>query len=311
MPNDRPLRVLLLEDDPVDAEIAQWCLEGEVGLVRFEVTWVATLTEALRQLSSITFDIVILDLFVTDARGLEVLTRVTEVDRDLPILILSGLQDERLALEAVLKGAQDYLIKDEINGRQLRRTIRHAIERKRVECRLEHMARHDALTGLPNRAQFQFRLAEALRRACHKQQFVAVILLDLDGFKPVNDRYGHAEGDKVLRQVADRLRRALRRSDLVARLGGDEFTFILEGLCDPDDAASVASKIIEALAPPFECADRAVTLGASLGIALSRGDMTPETMVEQADMAMYDAKLEGESSFRFFDPASSALRLSA
>ncbi|MBP7694546.1 MAG: diguanylate cyclase [Anaerolineales bacterium] len=163
--------------------------------------------------------------------------------------------------------------------------------RKELEARFFHWATHDALTGLPNRRAFTERLEEALRRARRLQRWVALLLLDLDYFKAINDAEGHAGGDQALQIVAERLLGCVRSSDTVARLGGDEFTLILEGVGEIQDAVGVAQKILAALAQPFSYAGRPHSLSASLGVSIYPLDSeTSEGLLRRADEAMYRAK---------------------
>jgi diguanylate cyclase (GGDEF)-like protein len=242
--------------------------------------------------------VVLVDLVLPDLGGLDAVRGLLAAAPEVPLVVLSRLDDERLALEAVLHGAQDYLIKGQGDAALLRRAIRHAIERKRVERELSQLARHDALTGLPNRLLFRDRLAHAMQRIDRPGHLVAVIFIDLDGFKLVNDRYGHAAGDRLLQAVAGRLERVVRRSDTVARLGGDEFTLILEGLQRPEDAARIAEKVLESLRRPFVLEDVVVPLSASLGIALAAQGERPDALTRRADAAMYRAKVQGGTGYR-------------
>jgi DNA-binding response OmpR family regulator len=159
---------------------------------------------------------ILLDLSLPDAHGLEAVDRVQSFAPDVPIVVLSGLDDEEMAVRAVQGGAQDYLIKGRVDDHLVSRSVRYAIERKRAEIALAHHALHDALTGLPNRALFVDRLKLALARSGRRQSSVAVLLLDLDRFKLINDSLGHEAGDRALIDVGGRLRRALRPGDTVA-----------------------------------------------------------------------------------------------
>ena len=249
------------------------------------------------------FDVVLLDLMLPDAPGVRAVSELRRAAPGLPVLVLSSLDDERLAFEAVLNGAQDYLIKGQSDAGLLRRSIRHAIERQRVERELSQLAKHDPLTGLPNRALFHDRLTQALRRLDRHGDLVAVIFLDLDGFKAINDRHGHLAGDRLLVAVAKRLLRVVRRTDTVARLGGDEFTIILESLQCSADAARIAEKVLASLRQPFELGGFVVGLGASLGIALAQQPgQGAERLTRQADAAMYRAKAAGGTGYRFHGP---------
>jgi len=174
-------------------------------------------------------------------------------------------------------------------------------EQKRAEERIRHMADHDSLTGLPNRLLFIDRLSQAISIAKRDARQCALLYLDLDKFKPVNDTLGHDSGDQLLKMVAERIRERVRESDTVARVGGDEFTVLLRSISSPQNAAAVAQKIIAALAAPFrmEHLRQEIEIGASIGIAVYPNDAQDhETLVKKADAAMYGAKTQG-SCFRF------------
>jgi two-component system cell cycle response regulator len=291
--------VLLVDDNPADALLTADIL-GQGRLGRFTVSRAATFAEAKQRLNTARYDAVLLDLILPDVEGLQAVKAVLAIAPDVPLVVLSGLDDERLALEAVLNGAQDYLIKGQGDAALLRRAIRHAIERKRVERELSQLAKFDPLTGLPNRLLFRDRLAQAVQRIDRRDQVVALIFIDLDGFKAVNDRYGHAMGDRLLKAVAGRLSRVVRRTDTVARLGGDEFTIILEGLRRPDDAARVAEQVLRSLRQPFELGGFVIELGASLGVAIaSHATEVPDMLTHRADVAMYRAKARGGTGYQF------------
>jgi len=174
-------------------------------------------------------------------------------------------------------------------------------EQRRTEARIAHMARHDALTGLPNRLLFHDRLGEALLRAA-RGETVAVLCIDLDRFKTVNDTLGHPIGDELLKAVGRRLSNCVRAGDTVARLGGDEFAVIQQGLDSVEAAGVLAERIVEALAQPFDLHGHQVVTGASLGIALAPADgAAPEELLKKADMALYRAKSDGGGDYHFFE----------
>ena len=294
--------VLLVDDDPDDAPNVAASLEA-ASLDAFRVTRVGSFAAALGRVAAGGFDVVLLDLTLPDVPGVRAVSELRRVAPGPAVLVLGNLDDEGLAFEAVLNGAQDYLIKGQSDAGLLRRSIRHAIERQRVERGLSQLARHDPLTGLPNWALFQDRLSQALRRLERHGDLVGVIFIDLDGFKAINDRHGHLAGDRLLVAVAKRLLRVVRRTDTVARLGGDEFTIILEHLQGQADAAWIAEKVLASLRQPFELGGFVVGLGASLGIALARQPGQPaERLTRQADAAMYRAKAAGGTGYRFHAP---------
>jgi diguanylate cyclase (GGDEF)-like protein/PAS domain S-box-containing protein len=174
--------------------------------------------------------------------------------------------------------------------------------RKRAEEQLQYMATHDLLTNLPNRFLFNDRLNQAVAKAKRSGHRFAVLFLDLDGFKEVNDRFGHQKGDGILQQVAQRLKGCLRSSDTLARLGGDEFSLILEDIQDTHSTAAVPQKLLAALVEPFYLDENKITITASIGVSLypDDGDST-ELLLKKADAAMYQAKELGGDTFVYFE----------
>ncbi len=200
-------------------------------------------------------------------------------------LSMTPVQDESGYIRAIIAIVQD------IN------------ERKLLEEKLEAMAHYDALTGLPNRALFFDRLAQAIAQTRRSQGMFALMFVDLDGFKAVNDTFGHDTGDAVLKAVSEHLLECVRDSDTVARMGGDEFTLVVRNLHGPQDAAAVAEKILAALAPPLHLLGHECRIGASIGIVLyPQHGNTAEELLNQADHAMYAVKKAGKNAYRFAEP---------
>jgi diguanylate cyclase (GGDEF)-like protein len=173
--------------------------------------------------------------------------------------------------------------------------------RKRAETQLAHQALHDPLTGLPNRTLFVDRLSLALARLERRSTTVAVLFLDLDRFKEVNDSLGHEVGDQLIIAMAGRLRGVLRPGDTAARFGGDEFTVLCEEIAEPGDATAIADRILAAVAKPFQLEDAEVALSTSVGIAVAGANSRPEQLVRDADAAMYQAKQQGKARWVLFD----------
>ena len=175
--------------------------------------------------------------------------------------------------------------------------IEDLTQRKTLEDQLSHMAQYDQLTGLPNRYLLHDRLQLAYQRTARESKQLAVLYLDVDDFKSINDALGHAAGDALLKQFGERLKVQVRASDTVARVGGDEFVVLMEGLFSLDDLRNVAGKIIEAMQPPFALSDRPVHVSASIGIATSPPSTTWEEVLHAADSAMYQARAAGKGGF--------------
>jgi diguanylate cyclase (GGDEF)-like protein len=175
-------------------------------------------------------------------------------------------------------------------------------ERRRSEMKIAHMARHDALTDLPNRVLLRERLHEALAHVDRGHR-LAVLCLDLDQFKSINDTFGHPAGDELLRTVAGRLRGCMRESDTVSRVGGDEFSIIQRDIADATDAERLARRIFDAISTPYDLHGHLVAVSASIGIALAPADGTdPNELLKNADIALYGAKADGRGVYRFFEP---------
>jgi len=399
------------------------------------MTHVESMSEAERQLGQASFDMVMLDLGLPDAHGLEAVRRARAAAPRVPLVVLTGLDDESLATEALQEGAQDYLIKAQIETRGLLRALHYAIERKAMEealfavkeraqvtlncigdavvctdiagnitfvnlvaekmtgwpaeealgrpmaevfrildavtrqttpnpmdmavvqnqtvhqpsnCvlirrdefetpiedsvapihdregkatgavivfrdvsaaramaqEMTHSAQHDFLTGLPNRMLLNDRVDQAITLSARNTKKVAVLFLDLDGFKHINDSLGHPIGDKLLQSIAKRLVSCVRGSDTVSRQGGDEFVVLLSEMAQQEDAAISALRILDAVSQTHPIDQHDLHLTASIGVSVSPDDgMDAETLIKNADTAMYQAKENGRQSYQFFKPA--------
>jgi diguanylate cyclase (GGDEF)-like protein len=292
--------VVLIEDSADYAALVREMLSDALG-AELELAHYTLLGDACAHLRETEAHCALLDLSLPDAYGLEGLRRIQATAPELPIVVLSGHDDERLALEALQQGAQDYLVKQHANGHLVGRAIRYAIERKASELELAHHALHDQLTGLPNRTLFNDRLELALARTERQPSSVAVLFMDLDRFKVVNDSLGHTVGDELLVEAASRLSRIVRPSDTVARFGGDEFMVLCEDLSGEEEAVTIAKRLEDGVAQPFAIDGHEIFIGASIGIAFAgHPSERPDELIRNADQTMYRAK-QRSTGFELFD----------
>ena len=302
------MRVMLVEDNAADISLVR-ALFDEVGPEDLELVEAGLVSQAEHLLQSEPFDAVLLDLTLPDSSGLESLSRVQRIAPHVPVVVLSGLTDESVALEAVRNGAQDYLLKGDCDGTALARAVRYSAERKRAELEVRHSAQHDSLTGLPNRTLLLDRLGHALAVARREGTLLALLFIDLDNFKTINDTKGHPAGDDLLRSVASRLAASVRESDTVARMGGDEFTIVLPHIAHIDDIGRFVAKLLARFRRPFQINGQVEYASASVGISVHPVDGdTPEALIEAADAAMYRAKQCGGDAYEFYSSASSLKR---
>jgi diguanylate cyclase len=299
-----PARILLVEDDPRAALLIGEMLRASWP-ERLVLTHVERLADATQELLERGATCALLGSSLPGSDQIGPIHQIRVAAPDVPIVVLAERADEDVALQAVRAGAEDYLIKAELYPALLSRSLHYAIERKRSEVQLAHLALHDSLTGLPNRALFLDRLGVALDRSRRTGGLVAVLFLDVDHFKRVNDSHGHAAGDQVLAVLAKRLLDTLRPMDTVARFGGDEFTFLFEDLASEREVVMIADRISREVALPIglEAGEASVTV--SIGIAMVADPSIPrETVIREADAAMYRAKELGRSRYELFDEAS-------
>jgi diguanylate cyclase (GGDEF)-like protein/PAS domain S-box-containing protein len=427
-------RLLLVEDNPGDARLLREMF-NEQGSPNTELTHVECMSEAEKHLAEHAVDIILLDLGLPDAQGLGAVRRAHAAAPRVPLVVLTGLDDESLAAQALQEGAQDHLIKGQIETRGLLRALRYAIERKFMEealfvekeraqvtlnsigdavictdisgsisflnlvaekmtgwsrqeaagrpmaevfrimdatsretttnpmemavgenrtvhlpsncilirrdgfeipiedcvspihdregqatgavivfrdvsaawamaLQMTHSAQHDFLTGLPNRMLLNDRVSQAIVLAPRHRKKVAVLFLDLDGFKHTNDSLGHPIGDKLLQSIAKRLVDCVRRSDTVSRQGGDEFVVLLSEVERSEDAAITARRMLQAVAEAHSIDQHDLHVTTSIGVSVYPDDgLDAETLIKNADTAMYQAKENGRQSYQFFKPA--------
>jgi diguanylate cyclase (GGDEF)-like protein/PAS domain S-box-containing protein len=431
----KPIKILLLiEDNPGDARLLREIFNEQDSHIA-KLTHAECMCDAEKHLQQRAFDLILLDLGLPDAQGMEAVRRAHQVAPRVPLVVLTGLDDESLATQALQEGAQDYLIKGQIDARGLLRALRYAVERKLTEealfvekeraqvtlncigdavictdiagnitflnlvaermtgwsweeasarpmaevfrildatsrdttpnpmeravgqnrtvhlpsncillrrdgfeipiedsvapihdregqatgavivfrdvsaaramaLQMTHSAQHDFLTGLPNRMLLNDRVNQAIGLAPRHSKRVAVLFLDLDGFKHINDSLGHPIGDKLLQSISKRLVSCVRSSDTVSRQGGDEFVVLLSEMEKQEDAAISAIRILEAVAEAHSIDHHDLHLTASIGVSVYPDDgLDAETLIKNADTAMYQAKENGRQTYQFFKPA--------
>jgi diguanylate cyclase (GGDEF)-like protein len=297
--SQQTLRILVVEDDPAYAAFIATMLQSS-EFVRFDVEHVQTLARAEMSLKDAPFSVVLLDLGLGDARGLDGLNAVIAAVPDVPVIILSGEDDLALSLGAVKTGAQDYLLKSQVRPDALTRSIGYAIERKNVELETKRLAYHDSLTRLPNRLLLMDHLEMALHKANRGKTVLGIFFIDVDHFKQINDTLGHEMGDTVLQETARRLTDCLRAGDTVARLSGDEFVALVE-TNRRSELTTVADAVQEQFRRAFSVDTGDVFITASIGVSSYPTDgLDAKTLLRNADRAMYRAKTEGRDSYRFY-----------
>ncbi len=293
--------VLLVEDNPDDAFAIREALEHSntsPATTSFRVTHCESLSDAAKVLAEGEFEVMLCDLGLPDSRGLETVVAARQLATKLPLVVMTSVDDDELAIEAIRAGAQDYLVKDYIDLDRLCRLVRKAVERHRILGTLQSnfeiacfKATHDDLTGLANRYLFERHLERAMALSARRSQLVAVMFLDLDRFKPINDEHGHEVGDELLQRFAERLRQGIRESDVACRFGGDEFLVLLDHLDSREAAVETASKILARVTGPYIVNGTGIRVEASFGLACYPGDAShPRELIRVADDAMYVAK---------------------
>ena len=295
--------VLLVEDSLIDAQLIRRLLR-RVTASYYRVTHVRTLNDAVLSAEDLVPDVILADLNLPDSRGTQTVASLQTSYPGIPLVIVSAWEDEAISLRSVKAGAQDYLVKGHIDGANLHRVIRYAIERKRTELELVRLAHFDQLTSLPNRTLLRERVDHALARAMRAGSGVATLILDMDRFKEINDMLGHEVGDKLLIEAARRIRAAVRDQDTVARLGGDEFAVVLEGVSEAKEVLPVIERIIKSLGEVTSIDGHEVKTSTSVGIAMypENGNDLSE-LLRAADLAMYQAKSSGNGRYQFFADA--------
>ena len=238
------------------------------------------------------YDLILLDLQMPELNGFQVMKGLKEIEQGgyLPVLALTAQPSFKIA--ALEAGARDFISKP-FDLLEVHKRIHNMLE---VRLLYKELALHDPLTGLPNRRLLEDRIATTLQHAARQQHKAAVMYLDLDGFKAINDTHGHAYGDEILKMVAQRLVGSSRRDDTVARVGGDEFVIVMGDIGSLNDAKEPAAKLIEVIAAPYEVNGMTLRLSTSIGIAIYPDDADDvNALIAVADGALYEAKRSGKN----------------
>jgi len=292
-------KVLLVEDNSDDADFLRMSLRKYSDSV--DITHKSLIADAVAVLEDERFDVVLLDLNLPDGRGAECVQKIHRADELVPIVVLSGHDDEDFAVEILNQGVQDYLVKWEGDGRIILRAIRYAIERKRAENKVNYLARLDWLTCIPNEQYLRDELLHATTRALRGRRTLALLLLDLDRFDSVIETLGRNLADELLRAIVQRLTETIRAGDLLARIGGQRFAVLIEDVEGPREIEAIVRSVGASFQKAFDVGGRQASITASVGISLYPHDSTDsEALLANAESALREAQVQGASTFKFF-----------
>lgn len=291
------INVLLIEDDTGDAFLIEELLteiqQFYNSRTSFQVKQVRNMAEGLKIINARDFQVAVMDLSLPDSQNLDSLESLRSQAPDVPVVVLTSLDDEELAVRAVEKGAQDYILKNELVGNILARSLRYAIERHRLHQELHHRAIIDDLTGLYNRRGFFTLGDQEFKRAKRMNNEFLIVFADLDGLKVVNDTFGHEQGDQLIIEAAQFLQETFRDSDIIARIGGDEFV-ILAYETAIDSSTALKKRLEEELENYNHKRNLKNQLSLSLGIVAFSPETTAtlDQLLSKADSLMYLHKKE-------------------
>ena len=294
------IAVLIVEDDEDDYLIVRDYLR-EVTRTKYKLDWAPTYDEALKTIRRCAHDVYLVDYRLSGKSGLDLLREIRKLEMKAPVILLTGMENEKVDLAAMENGAADYLVKQQMTGPLLERTLRYALRDAEMKAALEELAMHDGLTGLFNRREMERFLNEEVHRHRRHGSPVGFLLADIDYFKKVNDTHGHQIGDDVLRWVAKHLMDTVRPIDRTARYGGEEIAVIA-----PQSSAQSSKEMAERLrlvladAPFVTTAESGesieIPITASFGVASLPEDAdSAESLIAAADRALYEAKRAGRN----------------
>ena len=282
------IQILLVEGNSVDARrLAQMLRAG--GATNFRLRRAHKLHQAKRHLENGRADVALIDLSLPDAQGLDVLVEAQHTAPSVPFIALSGAANDSLAAQALQLGAQDFLVKSELNPCQLARALSFAIARQQAQLHLRSLSLIDELTGLHNRRGFVSLAEQHLKLTARQRVRSTLIFIDVDNLKYINDTYGHREGDYALQQVAGLLRECFRQSDIIGRLGGDEFCVLLSHTTEAAELL-VRDRLLHLIGRDNENSRRVYALTVSLGIVNVAGHRELAQQISRADALMYEHK---------------------
>jgi diguanylate cyclase (GGDEF)-like protein len=293
-------QILIVDDDPQDRQlIVRRLAKASADL---KIVEAGSKSEAQKIARDLDIDIVLLDLTLVESDGLQTLQRFMEEMIDVPVIVLTGSTDQELEMKVIESGAQDFIRKSDIANPWLYRCLENAITRFELQQALKLQSLRDSLTQLPNRASFEESLQSAFQRYDGtKESYFAVVFIDLDDFKLINDCYGHARGDQVLLEFAQRAKNCSRSTDIVARFGGDEFVVLLESIKSENDIKKFVNRLYLELKAPLSFDGDNIFLSASVGYVASCDRYAEyQHMLRDADTAMYEAKKSGKQTHRRF-----------
>ena len=289
------IEILLIEEDSEYVQLLGETLNPP-GAHRFNITHANRLSIGLKYLTERSFEVILSDLALPDSTGFDTFSALNGRAADTPVIILTSLNDEQLAIRTVRGGAQDYLIKGQFGSSSLIRAIYYAVERQKTKVKFHQISLLDDLTELYNHRGFYTFAKQQLELARRAQEDLALILADLDNMKFINDNFGHAEGDRALRSIAKLLKMTLRSTDIISRLDGDEFTVVAAGASQYG-----AQTILKRLRENFDRDNRnngRYRLSLSIGSAQfdHRENLTLEDLIAKADRALYKNKQQNISA---------------
>lgn len=286
----RPIKILLVESDREYLDELRERL-STVRQVDLDIEWAGELSEALARLTQGGIDAILLDLDLPDSSGMVTFERAYAFAPTVPIIVLTAEADEEVGIATVQGGAQDYMVKEEVQASVLARSLRHAIERHRLLSALRSLSLIDDLTGLYNRRGFSDLGEQYLKLAKRSGRGVTMVYLDLDRFKTINDSLGHHVGDRVLLKVGDILKATFRRSDIIARLGGDEFG-VLALEASRESSEMLIERLRSSVVEFNQTSPEPYEISVSIGMARHEDGMhiCLDELVTEADNAMYREK---------------------